>query len=293
MARKADPAEVEDLARRILAPVVEVTGMEVFTGHSKNHILSVDSPRHGRLCLKISPKRLAAVAAADPSRDRYPDAETRAFEILGDGHAWAPRLVARCPEHSWLLREWKDGETIDRLPRDAWTPGMLRDLYGLFADLFSAFHGHPDVYLVEDVKAQNVIWDGARFYFIDFGGVKTMADARRRSLKPRLGVGTFLLRSPEFLAARREVLGPASDLFAFSSLFWRLVMRAGNAPWPNVDEDPDDAMRRYRALYLELAGPYAEALAAAGFSVSQREALVASLSPDLADRPDRLPPPGA
>lgn len=278
---------IRDTAKAILSDLGGYTALELVDVQAKNHILRAETPNHGAVCVKICKHAIASEAGR--RKQACPSNEVRAYDHIRARHNWAPRLIAASPDSCWLVRAWCDGPTIDKLPRDGWTPDMLGGLYEMFGALLAAFHTADIPSIVQDIKPQNVSYDGAAFSFFDFGAVTPLGAARSAEMPIRLGSGNFRYRPLEFLAGDSADLGPRSDYFTFASLFYRFLMGISQPVWRNAEADPTAATGTYLETYDQCIDQVRARLTDVGAGDEASAFIVMALHPIPARRPRRMP----
>lgn len=256
-------------------PAATIAGIR----HTNNHaIAEVHSPQFGHCALKLRQGRAAGV--------HLPAREVLALERLVDTD-WAPRLFAFDLAAGWILRSWVPGRSLDFVQTDKLGLTDLTRFAAFGRAVIERFQEDPLGVVIKDFKPANIVYDGARFMFVDFDSVSKLEDLRAEDAPLLLGTGKHRHFAPELLAREQARVGPALDLFAFGTTFFHVMQ--GFVPWTNLERSPAPARERYAFEFQRLQPAYAAALQQRGVRTEWQSFLIGCLNPAPENRPECFP----
>jgi serine/threonine protein kinase/Tol biopolymer transport system component len=187
--------------------------------------------RDTRLGRTVAIKVIAGAAVIDAAtRDRF-TREARLVASLNHPHICAVHDVGREGDHDFLVMEYVDGESLDRVMRHRRLRIDETLRYAIeIADGLA--HAHAAGIVHRDLKPSNVMIDGhGRVKLLDFGLAKLIGADHPRSgaqtsttalvTAPGSVVGTAAYMSPE--QAEGQAVDARSDVFSFGAVLYEML----------------------------------------------------------------------
>lgn len=169
----------------------------------------------------------------DTAHERAFFAEARAAGMLQHPHIVGLHDAGVAGELSYIVMEYIDGETLQRLCRPGGErPSLAQVLDIIFKCAKALDYAHDKGVLHRDIKPSNIMLtrDGVP-KLMDFSIAEISPAGRASSSAGQSVLGSPLYMSPEQI--KREALGPASDLYSLGAVMYQLLV--GAPPFSQTD----------------------------------------------------------
>lgn len=185
----------------------------------------------------VAVKMILASNLASAEHVRRFLAEARAAARLRHAHIVHIHDVGQVHGQHYFAMEYVAGESLAQ--RIARTPMPVDDAVRLMIDVARAVdHSHSQGIVHRDLKPSNILIDAeGRPYVTDFGLAKVFAPGSDMTATGVIA-GTPSYMSPEQAAGRRDLIGPAADVYGLGAILYELL--TGQPPFR--EENPLDTL---------------------------------------------------
>lgn len=207
------------------------------------------------------------------------------------GADYVPRLLCYSDDGTYFVREYLDGNLLDKEIRDAIPEERIKLAYlewEMVTKAFNTIHENKEQpYVIRDLKAKNIILSPGKdkLFLIDLGSCRredNMISRRKLKIWNRFGSGQFLHWPLEQLTEDKNKCSKKVDYFAFGVLMYETVFNY--RPYTNKEKILSVAKKKYAKEYEIAKNEIHKAVKANYLPIELAELMIHTLHPEPENR---------
>lgn len=211
--------------------------------------------------------------------------------LTSRGADYVPRLLCYSNDGTYFVREYLDGNLLDKEIRNAVLEERIRLAYLEWETVTRAFsiihENREQPYVIRDLKAKNMVLspEKDKLFLIDLGSCRReddMISQRKLKMKQRFGSGKFLHWPLEQLTENRNKCSRKVDYFALGVLMYETVFN--HRPYTNSESRIPEAEKRYEKEYEMAKNKIKRAVEVDYLPVELAEVMIHALQPEPENR---------